>query len=303
MEALLLLFVCALLGIVVGRTVPGSQSFVMPLNWWVLNIALPALVLELIPRLELSLDLWFLPVSQWLVFGGAWLCFHLVGRMLNWSPARVGCLTLVAGLGNTMFIAYPVIEAAFGRDALPYAVVADQAGTLLVFTVGGAIVAALYGGKPVAAGAELVRGVLLRLLRIPALYALVIGLVVGQVGAWPVVVDNLLLRLGATLTPLALFSAGLQFRLHFKEGQRRAVVIGVAWKLVLAPAVVALVGWIGGVGGMVWTLGTIQAAMPPMISAAILASQHDLEPGLANTVLALGILLSMLTLPLAILVM
>lgn len=40
--------------------------------------------------------------------------------------------------------------------------------------------------------------------------------------------------------------------------------------------------------------------MPPMISAAILASQHDLEPGLVNTVLALGILVSIVTLPLTV---
>ena len=39
--------------------------------------------------------------------------------------------------------------------------------------------------------------------------------------------------------------------------------------------------------------------MAPMISAAILADQNDLEPQLANTVLGVGILLSFLTVPLA----
>jgi malate permease and related proteins len=36
-----------------------------------------------------------------------------------------------------------------------------------------------------------------------------------------------------------------------------------------------------------------------MISAAILASQNDLEPPLANTVLGVGILLAFLTVPIA----
>jgi predicted permease len=39
--------------------------------------------------------------------------------------------------------------------------------------------------------------------------------------------------------------------------------------------------------------------MAPMISAAILADQYDLEPALANTVLGAGIVLSLLTVPLA----
>ena len=38
--------------------------------------------------------------------------------------------------------------------------------------------------------------------------------------------------------------------------------------------------------------------MAPMISAAILAEQHDLEPQLVNTALGIGIVLSLLTVPL-----
>jgi predicted permease len=38
--------------------------------------------------------------------------------------------------------------------------------------------------------------------------------------------------------------------------------------------------------------------MAPMISAAILADQYDLEPRLANTVLGAGILLCLVTVPL-----
>ena len=36
----------------------------------------------------------------------------------------------------------------------------------------------------------------------------------------------------------------------------------------------------------------------PMVSAAILAEQHDLEPRLANLVLVLGILVSFVSVPL-----
>jgi len=303
MESLLLLLVCALLGIFAARYVDGAVAFAHPLNWWVLNVALPALVLELLPKLELGWDLWFLPVSQWLVFLGAWAFFAFLGRVLKWTPQRIGCLTLVAGLGNTMFIAYPVIEATLGREALPHGVVADQAGTFLAFTIGGAIVTAIYSGSVPSGRGAFLHAIGSRLLRFPAVYAIPVGLLVGAMGGWPAIVDGLLLRMGATLTPLALFSAGLQFRLHLKDGQRGAVALGIAWKLALAPLFVAGVGWLAGTGGVTYTMGVLQAAMPPMISAAILAAQYDLDPGVGNTVLALGILLAIGTLPVVLLLM
>jgi malate permease and related proteins len=48
----------------------------------------------------------------------------------------------------------------------------------------------------------------------------------------------------------------------------------------------------------VLAIGVLQAAMGPMITAAILADQNRLDPPLANTVLGAGILLSLLTVPL-----
>ena len=57
-------------------------------------------------------------------------------------------------------------------------------------------------------------------------------------------------------------------------------------------------GAAAGVEGLVLTVGVLQAAMAPMVSAAILADEYELEPSLANTVLGAGIVLSLLTVPL-----
>src|SRR5258706_10113534 len=118
------------------------------LNWWVINIALPALVLELIPQLRFDPQLWLLVVSQWGVFIGAFVLFRAIGRSLGWSPARIGALTLVCGLGNTSFMGYPMIEALRGPQGLALAVVADQAGCFLMLAVGGVMVGAIYCGAP-----------------------------------------------------------------------------------------------------------------------------------------------------------
>jgi predicted permease len=294
MSALLLLFICLAFGVAAARWAKPPPGLSQALNWWVINIALPALVLDLIPGIHFDPQLWFLPVAMWLVFGGAWLLFALLGPRLGWSRGRIGALILVAGLGNTAFMGYPMIEALRGQEGLSLAVIADQLGCFVALAVGGVAVTAVYAGevlKPLQT--------LRRILLFPSFMALVAGIIVGRLGGWPDPLHQVLSRLGATLTPLALFSVGLQLRLHMSRSQVGAVAAGLGWKLLLAPLLCWALGIFTGVPSLVLAVGTLQAAMAPMISAAILAEQYGLDPPLANTVLGLGILISLVTVPLA----
>ena len=294
MSSILLLIVCLLLGWIVARISKPPPNLAQGLNWWVLNVAFSALVLELIPKLRFDPHLWFLIASMWFVFLGAWAFFVMVGRALHWSRARIGALTLVCGLGNTAFIGFPLIEALRGEEGLKLALVADQAGTFIALGVGGTVVAALYSGAHVTTG-EIVRKVLL----FPPFVAFLVGIFVGLLGGWPTQFEPILERIGATLVPIALFTVGLQFRLNFGGGQMSAIALALAWKILLVPILVYLAGIALGVGGMVLTIAVLQAAMAPMISAAILAEQNNLEPQLANTVLGIGILIAFITVPIA----
>jgi hypothetical protein len=294
MPALLLLVACLVLGVLVARIGRPPAMLSQGLNWWVINVALSALVLHLIPTLRFDWQFWFLVAAMWFVFCGAWAVFALLGVALHWSRARVGALTLVCGLGNTSFIGFPLIEALHGREGLKLALVADQLGTFLALAIGGTIVAALYSGKS-AGAADVAR----KVVQFPPLVSLVVGIVAAQFGGWPQPVDAILDRVGATLVPIALFSVGLQFRLQFQRNQAAALLLALGWKLALAPLLV----WLGGlaidVSGGILTTAVLQSAMAPMISAAILAEQNELEPQLANSVLGIGIVLSLLTVPLA----
>jgi predicted permease len=293
MSALLMLFVCLVLGVLVARLAKPPAGIVHGLNWWVINIALPALVLELIPRLKFDTQLWFPVVAMWLTFGGAWLLFGLLGPRLGWSRQRIGALILVCGLGNTSFMGYPLMQALHGKEGLALAVVADQLGCFPVLASAGIVVASLYAGRKPDP-----RFIVRRILTFPAFVALVVGVVVGLLGGWPTLLDGVFGPIGATLTPLALFSVGLQFKFHLGHRQATAMGLGLGWKLLLAPLACWAMGVASGVSGLVLTVGVLQAAMAPMVSAAILADEYELEPTLANTVLGAGIVLSLLTVPL-----
>lgn len=293
MTALLLLFACLLLGMLVRRFASPPAGTVHGINWWVINIALPALVLAQIPKVRMDPQLWFPVAAMWITFFGAWALFALLGHGLNWSRGRIGALTVVCGLGNTSFMGYPMMQALHGKDGLALAVVADQLGCFPLLASAGIVVASLYAGRE-----PQPRVIVKRILTFPAFVALVLGGIVGLLGGWPAAVDGVLEPIGATLTPLALFSVGLQFKFHLGERQAVALGLGLGWKLALAPLLCLALGVATGISGLVLTVGVLQAAMAPMISAAILADEYGLEPPLANTVLGAGIVLSLLTVPL-----
>lgn len=293
MTALVLLLVCMALGVIVARVAHPPPGLAQGLNWFVINVSLPALVLDLIPRVHFEWQLWYLTAANWLVFLGSALLFAALGRLCGWSRGRIGALTLVGGLGNTAFMGFPMIEALRGAPGMSLAVIGDQTGCFTALVVGGVAVTALYTGRELRI-ADAVR----RIVLFPAFLALLAGIVLGLAGDPFALLHGLCERLAATLSPLALFSVGLQQRLRLPRSSWFAVGCGLGWKLLLAPALCYLLGRACGVAGLTLVIGVLQAAMPPMISSAILAEQHGLEPPLANAVLGLGILLSLVSVPL-----
>jgi predicted permease len=137
-----------------------------------------------------------------------------------------------------------------------------------------------------------------RVVTFPPLIALVVAVGLSPV-AFPGWVDGVFHRLGDTLAPLALVSVGLQLRLGEIRGFRRALGLGLAFKLVLGPLLIALIY----VGALSWSGETsrvtvFEAAMGPQIGGAIVAMQYGLSPPLITLMVGIGILLSFLTLPL-----
>jgi predicted permease len=214
-----------------------------------------------------------------------------MGRWLQLPRATVGALMLVGGLGNTSFFGLPMVEAYFGTAGLGTAIIADQLGSFFALSVLGITVAGIYSsGRPTAA--EIVK----RIASFPPFIALAIALLLIPVeyADWFTV---LLKRLGDTLAPLALLSVGMQLRLGHVAEHKRNLALGLAFKLMLAPlAIWLLYVQIIGAQGLPIQVTVFEAAMPSMITAAIVANEHDLDPELSNLMVAVGLILSFITL-------
>jgi predicted permease len=96
-----------------------------------------------------------------------------------------------------------------------------------------------------------------------------------------------------------LFSVGLQLRFDQTRGIKTALALGLAFKLLLAPAVLALLYFsFARTGDDVARVTLFEAAMGPQIGGAIVAIQHGLNPPLVSLMVGVGITLSFITLPL-----
>jgi hypothetical protein len=289
-----LLGACFLLGMLLrrsGRLPPNAHA---ALNGFVIHISLPAVTLLYVHGLQMDATLLFPVAMAWVMFGAGLLVFRVVGGALALPRETVGALILTGSLANTSFIGLPMIETYYGPRGLGLGILIDQMGTYLVLSTLGLLVAAVYGhGAGISA-----RSVARRVLTFAPFLALVVAVLLIPV-RYPAWFEALLQRLGATLVPLALVSVGYQIQWSAVRGKLRELGLGLGFKLLAGPAIVALLfaGLLGARGETI-QITIFEAAMAPQIGAAIVAVDHDLDPPLVTLMVGIGIPLSFLTLAL-----
>lgn len=286
-----MLVTCLLAGWALRAGARVGDHAQLPLNAVIIHLALPAVTLRTLHGFSFDAGHALPVLMPWMLFALGALLFGLMGRALGLARAQIGALTLVGGLGNTSFVGLPMIEALHGRDGLALGLLIDQLGSYLALSTLGVAAAAFYGsGGPVGA-----RQVLRRVITFPPVIALVAALLLRP-WPFPAPLDAALARIGDTLAPLALLSVGLQLRVEALREHARALALGLSYKLVLAPALVLAALWLAGADpGTASRVSVIEAAMPPMIGAGIVAAQANLAPRLVSLMVGVGIPIGLVT--------
>ena len=292
MSNLILLFVCLIIGIVLKKSKIIPDNFHTSLNAFVINISLSAFSLYYISKIELNSSVIYPVLVVWIGIFAAILFFAGLGKIFGWKSSLIGALIMCAGFGNTSFVGIPLIQAMYGEEGLKTVMLVDQPGFVALSTVG-ILVANFYSGSK-----DSLLKHLSKILKFPPFIAFVIALLLNVFSIEiPKDFDEVLMKLGATTVPLALVSVGSQMqwkKIEKKEGFH--LFIGLLFKLVLLPLIILVIyKYIFHQNGDVIDICILEAAMAPMITAAIIASAHDLEPKFCNLMVAVGIPLSILT--------
>ncbi len=291
MNNLLLLIFCFIAGVLLHRYKRMPVNTPAVLNSFIIHVSLPALTLLYVHELKLTGDVGLMAAMGWLLFAMSAGFFSMLGRWMNWPRSTVGALILTGGLSNTSYVGLPMIEAYYGHQGITSGIIVDQLGSFLVLSTLGITFAGIYStGVPgIAAMAK-------RIALFPPFIALIIALLLMPM-SYPEWVSVVLKRMGDTLAPLALLSVGFQLRLGHLAGNGKKLAIGLGFKLVLAPLVLFLLYVpLLHAHGQAIQITLFEAAMPPMITSAILATEHDLDPPFATLMVAVGLLISFATL-------
>ena len=292
MNNYILLGACLLLGLFLRRSGRLPDNAAASLNGFVVHISLPALTLTYVHGLKLDTSLILPALMAWVMFGVGCGFFWLAARALGFSRATTGGLMLTGGLANTSFIGLPMIDTFYGPQFLGLGILIDQLGSYFVLSTLGILVASLYSGHSVNA-----KTVIRKIVLFVPFQAFVLALLLMPF-EYPIWLDELLKRLGATLVPIALVSVGYQLQLSQVRGKAHALTVGLVFKLAVAPALILLLfAGVLGAEGPVLSVTVFEAAMGPMIGASIVAIDHELDPPLLTLMVGVGIPLSFLTLP------
>ena len=293
MENILLLFLCLLVGVMLQKVPQFPKNAYQSLNQFVIFVSLPALALYYIPKIAISLALLYPLGIAWLGFGLSFLFFYSIGTYLKWSKKLIGCLILTGGLGNTSFVGFPIIEALYGAEGLKTAIIVDQPGSFVVVTTLGILVASSFSRGNLS-GSE----ILMRILKFPPFIAFVVAIIANLVSFdFPNTFQSAFLRIGNTVTPVALVAVGLQLKIDVKSKHWSFLTLGLFFKLILMPAFFFfLYRIILGGKSLEIDVSILESAMAPMITGAILASNYGLKPKLSSMMLGIGIPLSLITL-------
>lgn len=254
-------------------------------NQYLYYLALPALIIVKIADTPLAGLGWrFLAVNTLplaLLMALAWGLWK-AGR-IDWRLARL--LIIVAALGNTVYLGFPVAAMRLGEEAIGYAAIVSSLHNIFIFTFGFLLMSVVCERDcPPSRFARLVGGSVV-------LWASVAGLLLAWSG-WrlPELLHRVLSDIGRTTLPLSLFTlgVGLYGKRIAHNLPRIALVSGL--KLLLLPLFCLLAARAFGYSGMVSRVVFLQAAMPVAVMNYVVAREFDFEEDLVGQSILLSTL-------------
>lgn len=291
------IFLLMAVGFAAVRTRFAGEAQVQALGAFVLNFALPALILNALLRQDLRQTLdWSYVAAYALGSLAAFAIAFLLARVALRRPLDAAAVAaLGASASNSGFVGFPVTQLALGAVALTALPLTMLVENILIIPLALALgeMARQHGQSPGRVALETAR----RLARSPLILAIAAGAILGAAGVHlPGWLATPLSLMANASVPCALFVVGGTLAGLGAASVGADVALVVAGKLVLHPlAVAAAFRLIGGVPPQLLAAGLIMASCPMLTIYPILGARFGQEKASAAALLA-ATALSFLTL-------
>jgi predicted permease len=215
--------------------------------------------------------------------------------LLRGSLAQAAMFGLNSTYGNVIYLATPLVSAAFGAPGLTLilAIIAVHSGVLLPLT---AVLIEIDSGKQGGIGI-VVRNSAINLSNNPIMMSILLGFIWRLSGLdMPLALHNFFGLLGRSAAPLALFCLGTSLPplAHGSSIVREAAASAIM-KLGVLPISVGLAAWIAGLPGLQWRVAVLTAAMPTGANAFLLARRTTAFAEVSATTVVLTTAISVVT--------
>lgn len=289
MIKILLLITCIFCGFGLRRSKFFDEQSAGVLNNLIIYFFIPILTLYHIPKLAFSPALVWLSITPFMVYAGSYLFAKLMRKPLTLERKAEGALIMTAGIGSTSFVGFPIFELLYGDLGLAYGLVLSLAGTFLVFNTVGVATGLYYSD-----GVENWKTMARKMLSFPPLIAFLLALLIRIIGIdYSATIDELLLKLTAPFSVIALLAIGMQIEIRFDPTFLRLLLVGQLYKLILAPVLIYFFLWyVVGITDVLAKVCVLGAAIGSMNAISIVAAQQRLHPRFAVLMPAIGIPLS-----------
>ena len=281
-EQVSILFILIIIGVICGKTGIVNVDGKKVLSNLLVNIIMPAMVLnsymsEFDPQVLANLLLAFGLSTVAIVLAMA-VSFVLTFKR-NSRNKKV--LWFASSFSNAAYMGFPLIQGLFGAEGMLYASAFVTMFNVIVWSFGYAVMSGELQPKQVVKSVG----------KNPVTYAVILGLVLylGRIPV-PVVIKQPVALLGSMTTPLSMIIIGVMIAGSQVKSiiGNREVWFSVVARLVLIPALTFGVFYLFGIGGMVGSVILIQAACPTAATTSVLALQfnHDEAVGAGTVVLS-----------------
>jgi len=268
----------------------------------VTDLCLPAIIFVSLAKQSIQLD----QLAPALVMLGLELsCIALawsVSAFLKFNKAQQGAIVFCSAFGSSTFLGYSIIMQMFPHrpEALTEAVLISEIGVGYPIFILGPILATYFGSEKSEAKSPWKAS--LGFFKSPVFFALLIGLLwgffqlPGQENAFLAPIFQLCHVLASALTPLAILSVGLMFKLPHLGKIMGSLTIVVLLKLIIKPLLAGFLAIQFDFPELWKDVLVLLAAMPPAVLGAVFLRRYGGDASLASALLLAASLVSCVTL-------
>ena len=301
-NAILVIALIYVLALVLRKKGTLTEDHSLTLARIVTDLCLPAVIFVSLARQTIELKQ---IEPAFVMLGLELFCIAVawgISVLLKFDKAQQGAIVFCSAFGSSTFLGYAIIMQMFphSHEALSEAVLISEIGVGYPIFILGPILAAYFGSQKVDRVVQWKAS--LGFFKSPVFFALIIGLLwgafrlPGQENAFLAPLFQLCHVLASALTPLAILSVGLMFRMPPLRKIVASLTIVIILKLIIKPL---LAGWLAVQCGFpdLWQeVLVLLAAMPPAVLGAVFLRRYGGDASLASALLLTASVASCVTL-------